>query len=219
MKSTKDLRMIKDILFELDDDITNYNIVVGMDEAGRGPLAGPVYAAAVILPKDFPFEVLNDSKILNAKKRDIAEKVIKEKAISYAVCFATASEIDEYNILWASMLAMKRAFEKVASQYNGVIDIALADGNKKPDVPVKCEAIVKGDAKVHEIMAASILAKNERDRFMQLCDKKWPVYGFKKHMGYPTKLHRQMLEDYGPCPIHRKSFTFKKVVSEQLELF
>jgi ribonuclease HII len=211
--------MIKDNLFDIEDDINENGILVGMDEAGRGPLAGPVYAAAVILPKDFPFEVLNDSKKLNAKKRDLAEKVIKQKALAYAVCFATVSEIDDLNILWASMLAMKRAFEKVEKMYDGKIDLALADGNKKPDVSARCEAIVKGDAKVHEIMAASILAKNERDRIMNLCDKKWPIYGFKKHMGYPTKLHRQMLESVGPCPIHRKSFTFKKVKQEQLELF
>lgn len=211
--------MTNEDLFNINNNIDKNDIIVGMDEAGRGPLAGPVYAAAVILPKDFPFEVLNDSKKLNSKKRIIAEKIIKEKAISYAVCFATVSEIDKLNILWASMLAMKRAYEKVETMYDGKIDFALADGNKKPNISIRCEAIVKGDSKVHEIMAASILAKNERDRIMTLCDKKWPEYGFKKHMGYPTKLHRQMLEKIGPCPIHRKSFTFKKVKIEQLELF
>lgn len=211
--------MTNEDLFNINNNIDKNDIIVGMDEAGRGPLAGPVYAAAVILPKDFPFEVLNDSKKLNSKKRIIAEKIIKEKAISYAVCFATVSEIDKLNILWASMLAMKRAYEKVETMYDGKIDLALADGNKKPNISIRCEAIVKGDSKVHEIMAASILAKNERDRIMTLCDKKWPEYGFKKHMGYPTKLHRQMLEEIGPCPIHRKSFTFKKVKIEQLELF
>lgn len=211
--------MTNEDLFNINNNIDKNDIIVGMDEAGRGPLAGPVYAAAVILPKDFPFEVLNNSKKLNSKKRIIAEKIIKEKAISYAVCFATVSEIDKLNILWASMLAMKRAYEKVETMYDGKIDLALADGNKKPNISIRCEAIVKGDSKVHEIMAASILAKNERDRIMTLCDKKWPEYGFKKHMGYPTKLHRQMLEEIGPCPIHRKSFTFKKVKIEQLELF
>lgn len=212
--------MIEDDLFKIKDTYNlDTDIIVGMDEAGRGPLAGPVYAAAVILPKDFPFEVLDDSKKLNEKKRNIAEKIIKEKALAYAVCFATVSEIDKLNILWASMLAMKRAYTKVAQSYKGQIDIALADGNKKPNIPINCEAIVKGDSKVPEIMAASILAKNERDRIMTLCDKKWPEYGFKKHMGYPTKLHRQKLTEIGPCPIHRTSFTFKKVKPTQLDLF
>ncbi|MGH4037410.1 MAG: ribonuclease HII [Sphaerochaeta sp.] len=211
--------MAVNTLFDIETEVKEPTVIVGMDEAGRGPLAGPVYAAAVILPKDFPFEVLDDSKKLNFKKREIAEKVIKEKAIAYAVCFATAGEIDEINILWASMLAMKRAFTKVNEAYSGTIDIAYADGNRTPDLPIRCEAIVKGDSKVHEIMAASILAKNERDRIMLLCDKKWPQYGFKKHMGYPTKLHRQVLEEFGPCPIHRKSFTFKKVDAKQMDLF
>lgn len=210
---------MKKELFNIEDEIKKYKVIIGMDEAGRGPLAGPVYAAAVILPKDFPINVLNDSKKLSAKKRETAEKIIKEKAISYAVCFATVSEIDKLNILWASMLAMKRAYDKVASKFNGKIDIAFVDGNKIPNIDIQCKAIVKGDSKVHEIMAASILAKNERDRIMNLCNTKWPIYGFNKNMGYPTKQHRQMLEENGPCPIHRKSFTFKKVDSKQLNLF
>lgn len=195
------------------------DIIVGMDEAGRGPLAGPVYAAAVILPDSFPFELLNDSKKLSAKKRKEVEIIIKQKAVAYAIAFATKSEIDELNILWASMLAMKRAYIKISKIYHGQIDIALIDGNRVPNIPIKSEAIIKGDAKIHEIMAASILAKNARDEIMILCDKKWPLYGFNKHMGYPTKVHRQMLEKYGACPIHRKSFSFKKVEPKQIELF
>jgi len=211
--------MIQKDLFESEEIHNLDNIIVGLDEAGRGPLAGPVFAAAVILPKSFPFELLDDSKKLNAKKRKEAEIIIKEQAIAYSIAFATAREIDEINILWASMLAMKRAYLKVADIYNGKIDLALIDGNRTPDLPIKSQAIVKGDSKIHEIMAASILAKNARDEIMLLCDKKWPEFGFNKHMGYPTKLHREMIQEYGRCPIHRKSFTFKKVESKQIELF
>ncbi|MBK5200735.1 MAG: ribonuclease HII [Spirochaetaceae bacterium] len=211
--------MIQKELFASVETNNSKTIIVGLDEAGRGPLAGPVYAAAVILPDSFPFEFLNDSKKLSAKKRKEAEIIIKKEAVAYAIGFATASEIDELNILWASMLAMKRAYIKVSEIYSGQINLALIDGNRVPDIPIKSEAIVKGDAKIHEIMAASILAKNARDEIMLLCDKKWPIYGFKKHMGYPTKIHRQMLEKYGACPIHRKSFSFKKVESKQIELF
>lgn len=194
-------------------------IIVGLDEAGRGPLAGPVYAAAVILPNNFPFEILNDSKKLSMKKRKEIELIIKNEALAYSIAFATAKEIDELNILWASMLAMRRAYLKISKIYPKNIDLALIDGNRVPDIPINSKAIVKGDSKIHEIMAASILAKNKRDEIMNLCDKKWPIYGFKKHMGYPTKVHREMLEKYGTCPIHRKSFSFKKVIDGQKELF
>ena len=189
----------------------SYTIVVGADEAGRGPLAGPVCAAAVVLPSDFPFELLNDSKKLSEKKRDIAEPVIKEKAIAWAVAWATHKEIDEINILQASMLAMKRAYLKVQKQLEAkgiTAEILLVDGNKRPDVDIPCKAIVKGDATVHEIMAASILAKNARDRFMVKCAERWPQYGFEKHKGYPCASHKAALRKYGPCPIHRLTFKY-----------
>ena len=189
----------------------SYTIVVGADEAGRGPLAGPVCAAAVVLPSDFPFELLNDSKKLSEKKRDIAEPVIKEKAIAWAVAWATHKEIDEINILQASMLAMKRAYLKVQKQLEAkgiTAEILLVDGNKRPDVDIPCKAIVKGDATVHEIMAASILAKNARDRFMVKCAERWPQYGFEKHKGYPCASHKAALRKYGPCPIHRLTFRY-----------
>ncbi|MBR2282393.1 MAG: ribonuclease HII [Spirochaetales bacterium] len=189
----------------------SYTIVVGADEAGRGPLAGPVCAAAVVLPSDFPFEILNDSKKLSEKRRELAEPIIKEKAIAWAVAWATHREIDRINILQASMLAMKRAYLKVESQLalKGMkAEILLVDGNRRPDVSIPCKAIVKGDATVHEIMAASILAKNARDRLMVLCSSKWPQYGFEKHKGYPCASHKAALHKYGPCPIHRLTFKY-----------
>ena len=193
------------------DNSFNYNIIVGADEAGRGPLAGPVCASAVVLPKDFPFEILNDSKRLSEKKRLKAEPIIKEKALAWAVAWATPKEIDQINILQASMLAMKRAFEKVQAQLqneNITPEILLVDGNKTPNVNIQCQAIVKGDSKVPEIMAASILAKNARDRFMICAAKKWPQYGFEKHKGYPCPQHKELLREYGPCPIHRLTFKY-----------
>ena len=189
----------------------NYNIIVGADEAGRGPLAGPVCASAVVLPKDFPFEILNDSKKLSEKRRLQIEPIIKEKAIAWAISWATPKEIDQINILQASMLAMKRAYEKVLVQLNQkkiTPNILLVDGNKTPNVDILCQAIVKGDAKVPAIMAASILAKNARDRLMVLAAKKWPQYNFDKHKGYPCPQHKELLRKYGPCPIHRLSFKY-----------
>ncbi len=192
-------------LFETEEP----GIVIGTDEAGRGPLAGPVCAAAVVLPDDFPFEILNDSKKLSEKKRNYAESVIKEKAIAFSVCWATPSEIDKINILNASLLAMKRAYDKVCIQLKSKrikAEILLVDGNKKVDVDIPCKPIVKGDSSVYEIMAASILAKTARDRFMLCADKRWPQYGFSKHKGYPSRMHAAALEKYGMCPIHRKTF-------------
>lgn len=185
-----------------------YDITIGADEAGRGPLAGPVCAAAVILPPDFPFGLLADSKQLSEKKRLIAEPVIKEKAVAWAVAWASPREIDEINILQASMLAMKRAYLKVCSQIGNLNGsrILLVDGNRRPDVDIPCRAIVKGDATIHEIMAASILAKNARDRFMVCAAAKWPMYGFEKHKGYPCAAHKAALIQYGPCPLHRVTF-------------
>ena len=188
-----------------------YNLIVGADEAGRGPLAGPVCAAAVVLPSDFPFEILADSKALSEKKRLLAEPIIKEKAVAWAIAWGTPAEIDSINILNASLLAMKRAYLLVEKQLvlKGLApDILLVDGNKRPDVPIACQAIVKGDASVNEIMAASILAKNARDRIMVLASKRWPQYGFEKHKGYPCASHKAALRQFGPCPIHRLTFKY-----------
>ena len=188
-----------------------YNLIVGADEAGRGPLAGPVCAAAVALPSDFPFELLADSKVLSEKKRLQAEIVIKEKAIAWAIAWGTPAEIDKINILNASLLAMKRAYLLVEKQLTSkglTPEILLVDGNKRPDVSIPCKAIVKGDATVHEIMAASILAKNARDRIMVLAAKRWPQYGFEKHKGYPCASHKAALRQFGPCPIHRLTFKY-----------
>lgn len=189
----------------------SYDITIGADEAGRGPLAGPVCAGAVVLPADFPYDILADSKQLSERKRLAAEIIIKERAIAWAVAWASPAEIDRINILQASMLAMKRAYLKVVSQLDlkdSSSCILLVDGNRRPDVDIPCKAIVKGDASVHEIMAASILAKNARDRFMVCAASKWPQYGFEKHKGYPCKAHKAALKQYGPCPIHRLTFNW-----------
>ena len=179
-------------------------LVCGIDEAGRGPLAGPVCAATVILGEAFPLEVLNDSKKLTKEQLHKAEKIIKEKATAWAVALATAKEIDSINILQASLLAMKRSYEKLSKDFP--IDLAKVDGNHKPDLDCTTIAIVKGDATEPAIMAASILAKCARDRLMVLADRKWPLYNFAKHKGYPTKEHRDACLYYGLSPIHRKSF-------------
>ncbi|MGN1164492.1 MAG: ribonuclease HII [Candidatus Ornithospirochaeta sp.] len=194
-------------LFEQFDD--EKTVVCGTDEAGRGPLAGPVVAAAVVLPEDFPIEILNDSKKMGEKERIEAEKIIKEKAVAWTVTAVSHRTIDKINILQASLYGMKRSYEKIRDK--GIkIDILLCDGNKTPDVDCPVEAIVKGDAKIPEIMAASILAKNHRDRLMEAADKKWPQYKFAKHKGYPTREHYEALSIYGPCPIHRMSFKLEK---------
>ena len=188
-----------------------YNLIAGADEAGRGPLAGPVCAAAVALPADFPIEILADSKALSEKKRLAAEPIIKEKAIAWAIAWGTPAEIDSINILNASLLAMRRAYllvEKQLASKGLQADILLVDGNKRPDVQIPCQAIVKGDATVPAIMAASILAKNARDRIMVLAAKRWPQYGFEKHKGYPCASHKAALHKYGPCPIHRLTFNY-----------
>ncbi len=191
---------ISDSLFLFEEP----RLVCGIDEAGRGPLAGPVCAAAVILGDDFPLELLNDSKKLTKAQLLEAEALIKEKATAWAVALATAQEIDKMNILQASLLAMKRAYEKLSCDYP--IDLAKVDGNQKPLLDCATVTIVKGDATEPAIMAASILAKCARDRYMALADKKWPLYNFAKHKGYPTKEHRKACLDYGLCPIHRRSF-------------
>ncbi|MBQ3836003.1 MAG: ribonuclease HII [Treponema sp.] len=183
--------------------------IVGFDEAGRGPLAGPVTAAAVILPPDFPFEILNDSKKLSEKKRLAAEVVIKEKAL-WGLSFVDHKKIDEINILRASLLAMKLAFDDLLKK-NAGLDLnglnGIADGTfVPPELPFECQAVVKADAKYPEVMAASILAKTARDRFMLEADKKYPGYGYAKHKGYPTAAHKEACRKLGPSPLQRMSF-------------
>ena len=185
--------------------------IVGFDEAGRGPLAGPVTAAAGILPPDFPFEILNDSKKLSEKKRLAAEVVIKEKAL-WGLSFVDHKKIDEINILRASLLAMKLAFDDLLKK-NAGLDLnglnGIADGTfVPPELPFECQAVVKADAKYPEVMAASILAKTARDRFMLEADKKYPGYGYAKHKGYPTAAHKEACRELGPSPIQRLSFSF-----------
>lgn len=186
-----------------------YTNICGVDEAGRGPLAGPVCAAAVILPRNHIIEDVNDSKKLSEKKREILFDVIKNQALSYSIAFATVEEIENLNILEATMLAMKRAVKGL----NITPDFVMVDGNKCPEIDIKCESIVKGDANSMSIAAASILAKVSRDRLCYEYAKQYPQYSFDKHKGYGTKLHIEMIRKYGPCPIHRNSF-LKKILSK-----
>lgn len=182
---------------------SGFKLICGVDEAGRGPLAGPVCAAAVILPHGLEIEGLNDSKKLSEKKREALFDVITEKAAAYCVAYGTLEEIEEKNILQATFLAMNRAIEGLQVKAG----FALIDGNKIPvNIKVPAAAIVKGDAKSMSIAAASILAKVSRDRLMLEYDKKYPEYQFAKHKGYGTKLHTDLIKQYGPCEIHRISF-------------
>lgn len=198
--------------YELENQAHNdgYKIVCGVDEAGRGPLAGPVYAAAVILPEGLEDLGINDSKKLSEKKRDELFDIICEKAVAYGIASASEKEIDEINILNATFLAMKRAVEKMGIKP----DLALIDGNRKPNTGCEEITVVKGDAKSISIAAASILAKVSRDRYMTELGKKYPEYMFEKHKGYPTKLHYEMIEKYGILPDHRRSF-LKKILGEK----
>ena len=179
-----------------------YTAVCGCDEAGRGPLCGPVVAAAVILPQNIEIEELNDSKKLTEKKRDKLFDIIKEVAVAYAIAEASPEEIDEINILNASMLAMRRAVDGLQVK----ADFALIDGNCSRGFEIPTETVVKGDAKSCSIAAASILAKVTRDRGCIELDKQYPEYNIAKHKGYPTKDHMDAVRKYGPSPIHRKSF-------------
>ena len=179
-----------------------YTAVCGCDEAGRGPLCGPVVAAAVILPRDTVIEGLNDSKKLTEKKREALFDVIKEQAVAYAIAEASPAEIDEINILNASMLAMRRAVAALAVK----ADFALIDGNCSRGFEIPTETVVKGDAKSASIAAASILAKVTRDRQCIELDAEYPEYGIAKHKGYPTKDHMDAVRRYGAAPIYRKSF-------------
>lgn len=185
-----------------------YEIVCGIDEAGRGPLAGPVCAACVVLPKGAVLEGVNDSKKLTEKKREQLYDVIIEQALDYGIAFASEKEIDEINILQATFLAMRRAFGDLKKVKP---DIALIDGNRSPSLGIAERTIVKGDANSANIAAASILAKVTRDRYMLQMAEKYPEYQFEKHKGYGTKLHYEMIEKYGVCELHRKTF-LKKVL-------
>lgn len=182
--------------------LAGYRAVCGCDEAGRGPLCGPVVAAAVILPRDAEIAGLNDSKKLSEKKREALFDEICRVAVAYGIAECSPEEIDEINILNASMLAMKRAIEKLSVK----ADFALIDGNCTRGFDIPAEAIVKGDAKSASIAAASILAKVTRDRGCLELDREYPEYGIKKHKGYPTREHMAAVRKYGAAPIYRKSF-------------
>lgn len=182
-----------------------YQSICGVDEAGAGPLAGPVYAAAVILPRGLTLPYLNDSKKVTPRRREILFDQIREQAVAYAIAWADEKEIDAINILNARMLAMDRAIKKL----NPAADFALIDGNRNQGIELQNEMVVHGDARSASIAAASILAKVSRDRFMVELAEQYPQYAFEKHKGYPTKLHYERLRQYGPSPVHRKTFLKK----------
>ena len=194
-------------LWELENEIydSGVSLICGVDEAGRGPLAGPVCAAAVILPRNIEIAGLNDSKKLCEKNREKLYDEICEKAVSFGIAFASVEEIEELNILNAAMLAMNRAIAQLDPQP----ELALIDGNRSSAIEVNSRCVVKGDAKCADIAAASILAKVTRDRYMLKMAQKYPEYHFERHKGYGTKLHYEVLREYGPCEIHRPSFLRK----------
>lgn len=195
-----------DYSYEISAKENGYNYICGVDEAGRGPLAGPVCAAAVILPEGAVIEGLNDSKKLSEKKREALFDVVKETAIAWSVAFASVEEIEEHNILNATFIAMNRAIEGLQTK----ADFALVDGNRVPrDIKIPCQTVVKGDSLSMSIAAASILAKVTRDRLMLELDGKYPLYEFKKHKGYGTALHMELIRKYGPSECHRPSFLKK----------
>ena len=197
-------------LYEKEAAARGYTAVCGIDEAGRGPLAGPVYAAAVILPAGCDIPGLNDSKKLTEAKREALFDVICDRAVAFGIGSADEKEIDAVNILQATYLAMRRAVEALPVP----CDFAMVDGNRMPPLPVPGRTIVKGDAQSASIAAASILAKVSRDRLMLQYARQYPAYGFEKHKGYGTKDHYAALEAHGPCPIHRLSF-LKKFFEQQ----
>ncbi len=199
-------------LFLYDNEMrTHCGVICGIDEAGRGPLAGDVYAAAVILPDDIIIDGINDSKKLSEKKREKLFDEIIEKAESYCIATASVEEIDRLNILQATMLAMKRAVNGLSIKP----DIALIDGNKTPELDeIKAHAVIKGDASSASIAAASILAKVARDRYMKELAEKYPQYRFEKHKGYGTKLHNELILEYGPSEVHRRTF-LRKLLNEK----
>lgn len=194
-------------MWEIEDGFfqDGVNIICGVDEAGRGPLAGPVCAAAVILPQHLELPGLTDSKKLSDKKRRELFPLIKEKAIAYGIGFASEQEIDEINILQATFLAMQRALDQLAVKP----DLALIDGNREKDFGLPVKTVVKGDSLSANIAAASILAKVSRDDLMLEIAEKYPQYGFDIHKGYGTKAHYAALTEHGPCPVHRMTFLKK----------
>lgn len=197
-------------LWEIEDSLREKGIVCGVDEAGRGPLAGPVCAAAVILPPHCEIPGLNDSKKLSDKKRRALFPLIQEKAIAYGIAFATEQEIDEINILQTTFLAMRRAID----QLEGKADFALIDGNRETDFGIPSMTVVGGDSKCASIAAASILAKVTRDEYMERLALEYPAYGFEVHKGYGTRRHYAALTEHGMCPAHRRSF-LKKFYGEK----
>ncbi|MCL2479136.1 MAG: ribonuclease HII [Treponema sp.] len=187
-------------------------MICGIDEAGRGPLAGPVCAAAVILPPDFPCGILGDSKKLSASSRDRARPVICSQSVAWGIGWATAAEIDEINILQGSLLAMRRAFFAMVQSAKTALPQPLeviVDGLQTPDIPAQCRAVVRADDQVAQVMAASILAKTSRDRLMCYYSALYPDYGYEKHKGYPTRAHRAAIARLGPSPIQRMTFSIK----------
>ncbi len=197
-------------------DFSRPGFVCGCDEAGRGPLAGPVCVAACILPQDFDTTVLDDSKKLSEKRRFELEPFIRENAIDWSIVFIDQEEIDSINILAATMKAMAMCYEEIAIRHP--ISTFYVDGNRTPailsDRDANVVAVVKGDSKIPEIMAASILAKTARDRFMIEMDAIYPQYGFAVHKGYGTRAHIQALEEFGPCPLHRRTF-LRRILSRE----
>ena len=191
-------------MWEIEDSLFDQGIgvICGVDEAGRGPLAGPVYAAAVILPRDLEIPGLTDSKKLSDKKRRELFPIIQEQAVAFGIGVASEKEIDEINILQATFLAMKRALEKLSVRP----DLALIDGNRETDFGVPAKTVVKGDSLSASIAAASILAKVSRDDYMMELAQKYPQYGFDIHKGYGTKAHYQALREFGPSEVHRMTF-------------
>lgn len=194
-------------LWELEEQVYNegFKLICGVDEAGRGPLAGPVFASAVILPRGLIIPGLNDSKKISEKKRDELFNLICEKALAWGIGQASVEEIEKNNILNATYLAMNRAIEMMPLQP----ELALIDGNRSAGIVFPCRTVIKGDAQCADIAAASILAKVSRDRLMYSMAEKYPAYGFEKHKGYGTKAHYDAIREYGPCPIHRLSFLRK----------
>ena len=195
-----DLWLLENEIYE-----EGFRLLCGVDEAGRGPLAGPVCAAAVILPRGLAIVDLNDSKKLTEKKREALYHVICEKALSFGIAFASVEEIEEFNILNATFLAMNRAL----AQLDPRPELALIDGNRNTGIQMPSRCVVKGDARCADIAAASILAKVTRDRYMLEMAEQYPEYHFEQHKGYGTRLHYEALREYGPSPIHRMSFLKK----------
>jgi ribonuclease HII len=191
-------------LWTLEDEIYNsrVSLLCGVDEAGRGPLAGPVCAAAVILPRDIDIPGLNDSKKLSEKQRESLYDVIIRESLAYGIAFSTVEEIEQLNILQATFLAMNRAI----SQLSLKPELALIDGNRNTGIDMPSQCVVKGDSRCADIAAASILAKVTRDRYMYELAQEYPQYHFEKHKGYGTKLHYEAIREYGPSPVHRMSF-------------